>query len=332
MLRHQPSWPLLMKSLDDPHPDIQSVALRALGSIRARGSFPVLLERLQESVLRDLTTPPRNVLQATLAAFDPWCSSDLAPLLRHENWKLRYMAMDILRGMTYRRASGEPNYLLSPAVLGHEIAELLVNSLCRDTSAHVRGRAGEIIAFLPHSQSTAVLRELVCDHEWYVRLHTVQALASPRHSNAVILLALRNCLKDSHWRVREAAVNTLIALGGRGRQELYGSFLASHEPAVREQIVEMLERQGLMAGIIQDYGEGASGLGALMVEQLADGAAPRGFPEALRLSPPGIRQKFQERFLPYARFKMRLQEETPTNAEVGKHQQSPLEFPPVLAA
>jgi HEAT repeat protein len=332
MLRHQPSWPLLVKSLDDPHPDIQSVALRALASIRARGSFPVLLERLQEVVLRDLSAPPRKVLQATLAAFDPWCGSDLLPLLRHENWKLRFLAIDILRGMIYRSAAREPNFVLSSSLLAPEIADLLVTDLWRDASAEVRGRAGEVIAFLPHPRSTTVLNALLFDHEWYVRLHTVHALAQPCHSNAVMLLGLRECLYDSHWRVREAAVTTLLALGGRGRQELYTSFLTSHDQAIRDQVVEVMERQGLMANLLGDYSDGVGGLGALMVEQMADGAAPRGFAEALRVSPSSAQQKFQERFLSYARLKMWLQGEAPTNADVGTYQQSPLEFPPALAA
>ena len=69
MLRHQPSWRLLVDALDDAHSDIQCVALRSLASIGARDSFPVLVERLREVVLGDLTAPPLKVLQSTLACF-----------------------------------------------------------------------------------------------------------------------------------------------------------------------------------------------------------------------------------------------------------------------
>src|SRR5208282_5047896 len=45
LLRHQPSWPILVKALDDPHPDVQQVAVRSLAVIAEPQSFPVLLGR-----------------------------------------------------------------------------------------------------------------------------------------------------------------------------------------------------------------------------------------------------------------------------------------------
>ena len=88
-----------------------------------------------------------------------------------------------------------------------------------------------------------------------------------------------------------------------------------------------------MARLIARYGEGAHGLETLMVEQLADGAAPRGFPAALRMSPPATRQKFQERFLPYALLKMRLRGKR-SRAEIRPERtgNAALDFPPILAA
>jgi hypothetical protein len=332
VLRHQPSWPLLIEALDDRHPDVQSVALRSLASIRARGSFPVLLERLQAVVLGDLPAPPRQVLLATLASFDPSCGAALLPLLRQDKWELRFIAIDILRGMVCRSAALEPNFQLSSEALAPEISDLLLTDLWRDTSAEVRGRAGEVIAFLPNPRSTTVIHKLLSDPQWYVRLHTVQALTSQRHSNALMLPGIRDCLRDSHWRVREAAIHTLIALGARGRQELYENFLISDDQLIRGQIVEVMEGTGLMAWLVAEYGEGKGGLGALMVEQLARGAAPRGLPEIIRMSPPSARQKFRERFLPYTHLQMQRQEEATPNPAVEANQQSPLEFPPVLAA
>jgi len=331
-LRHQPSWPLLLEALDDPHPDIQAVALRSLASIRARGSFPVLLQRLQAVVLHDLPAPPPQVLQNTLACFDLLCASDLLPLLSQENWKLRFLGIDILRGMVYRNAARDPNFVLSSRTLAPEIADLLVTELWRDPSAEVRGRAGKIIALLLHPRATTVLRELLFDSHWYVRLHTVKALARPRHSNALTFLGIRECLRDSHWRVREAAITTLISLGERGRQELYASFLASQSQTIRDQIVEAMEREGLMATLIGGYGEGAEGLDARIIEQLAGGAAPRGLPEALRMSSPDVRQRFQERFLRYARRKIQLEKEALTRADIGTKLQAPMEFQRVMAA
>ena len=332
VLRHQPSWPLLANALNDPHPDIQFVAMRSLASIRARGSFAVLLDRLQAVVLGDLPAPSQRVLQAALASFDPSCSSALLPLLRHENWNLRFLAIEILKGMVCRSAAFDLDFQFSADSLAPEVTDLLLTDLWRDTSAEVRGRTGEIIALLPNPRSTMVLHRLLLDPQWYVRLRTVQALARPRHSNALMLPGIRECLRDSHWRVREAAIHTLITLGAPGRQELYENFLRSADQSNREQIVEAMERSGLMASLVASYGEGRGGLEALIVEQLAEGAAPRGLPEVLRASSAHTRQKFQERFLPYARLKNRPREGMPANLDVDTNLQSALEFPPALAA
>lgn len=209
---------------------------------------------------------------------------------------------------------------------------MLLTNLCRDPSAEVRGRAAEIIAFLADPRATSVLYKLLFDPQWYVRLRAVRALANLRHSTPYLLLGIRDCLRDSHWRVREAAMQTLIALGRRGRQQLYEHFLTSQDQATREQIVEVIERSGLMASLVEGYGEGAGGVEALMVEQFASEAAPLGLSGVLRMSNPQVRQKFLERFLPVAHFKMQLQEETSLEASAGTGLQQVLEFPSVLAA
>src|SRR5205814_2721689 len=51
LVRHQPSWPLLVKALDDPHPDVQTAAAGALAALREPQSFPALVERLRASAL-----------------------------------------------------------------------------------------------------------------------------------------------------------------------------------------------------------------------------------------------------------------------------------------
>jgi len=44
--------------------------------------------------------------------------------------------------------------------------------------------------------------------------------------------------------------------GAPGRQELYEDFLRSADQSNREQIVEAMERSGLMASLVASYGEG----------------------------------------------------------------------------
>ena len=332
ILRHQPSWPLLVRALDDPQSDIQSVALRSLATIRAPGSFPALVGRVHAVVLGKSASPSPRALKAALACFDLTCSAALLSSLRHPHRRIRILATDILRVMVCRDAALESDFLLRPEVCSPGIAEILLTNLCRDPSAEVRGRAAEIIAFLADPRATSVLYKLLFDPQWYVRLRAVRALANLRHSTPYLLLGIRDCLRDSHWRVREAAMQTLIALGRRGRQQLYEYFLTSQDQATREQIVEVIERSGLMASLVEGYGEGAGGVEALMVEQFASEAAPLGLSGVLRMSNPHVRQQFLERFLPVAHFKMQLQEETSLEASAGTGLQQVLEFPSVLAA
>jgi hypothetical protein len=164
-----------------------------------------------------------------------------------------------------------------------------------------------------------------------VRLRAVRALARSHHSTDLLLLGILSRLHDSHALVREAAIQTLISLGGWGRQQLFEHFLTSSDPLTRQQIVEAVECSGLLASLVENYSKGRGGLEALMVEQLASEAAPLGLSGILRMLNPPARQRFQERFLPYTYLKMQLQEETPWEGSETEQQQI-LDFPPVLAA
>jgi len=332
ILRHQPSWPLLVRTLDDPHPDIQSVALRALAAIHTPESFPVILGRLHAVVLEKCASPSLQALQAALVCFDLTSSADLLPSLRHPHGQIRLISTDILRVMVGRSASREPDLLLGPQVFSGEITELLLTKLCRDASAEVRGQVAEVVAFLSDPRAATVLYELLFDPQWPVRLRTVRALARSRHSTDLLLLGICDRLRDSHAHVREAAIQTLISLGERGRRQLYEYFLTSSDRRTRQQIVEAVERTGLLASLLEDYGKGTGGLEALMVEQLASEAAPLGLSGVLRMLTPPVRERFQERFLPYAHLKMQFQEEKPWEDDSATDLQQILEFPPVLAA
>jgi len=330
ILRHRSSWPHLVKALDDPHPDIQSVALRALAAIRAHESFPAILERLTTVALGGPASLSLRALRTALISFDLGCSAALVPPLRHPYPPIRALGADILREMVRREAARVPDFFLRPEDSSPELIELILSDLCRDASAEVRGRVAEVLAYLSDARATAVLHELLFDPEWYVRLRAVRGLASPRHASA--LAGVRACLRDPHWRVREAAIRTLIALGPLGRKELYECFLTTQDPILRDQLVVEIERTGLMASLINDYGHGRGGVEALAMEHLASQVAPRGFLEALLVSDPTVRQEFLQRFLPYVHFIMRLEEGAPTDAPIRHHLQQTLEFPPLRAA
>jgi len=331
-LRYQPSWPLLVNALDDRHADIQLVALRSLAAVGAPESFPVLRERLHAVVQGKTTSPPLQGLQAAMASFDLACAPALLSSLRHPDRQIRLYAAEILRTMVCREAAARPRLTLTAELLTPPMVDLLLCGLSVDTNAEIRARAAEVIVFLADPRATSVLRDLLLDHQWFVRLRTVRALVHLRQVAAPLHLDIRECLRDPHWRVREAAIQTLLLLGQGGRRQLYEHFLTSQDHTTREQIVEVIERTGLMSSLVEEYCEGTRGVDALLVEQLASEAAPLGLSGILRTLSPQIRQSFLDRYLPYTEAKMRFLRETQPEEESAISLQQILEFPPCVAA
>ncbi len=331
-LRHRPSWRLLATALDDRHADIQSVALRSLAAIGAPESFVVLQERLHAVAQGKSRSPSLPVLQAAMVNFEVTCLPALLHSLSHPDRQIRLCATEILRTMVCREAARRPDPAFAQGLLPSPIVELLLTGLSVDTSSEIRARAAEVIIFLADPRATSVLRDLLGDRQWFVRLRTVQALARSCPTVAPLHLDIRECLRDPHWRVREAAIQTLISLGREGKHQLYEHFLTSPDGATREQIVEVIERKGLMSALVEAYCSGTRGVDALMVEQLASEAAPLGLSGILRTLNPEVCQRFLDRFLPYVEAKMRFVGETRLDGEGAANLQPALEFPSYLAA
>jgi len=332
MLRYRPSWPHLVNALNDRRPDVQLVALRSLAALGAPESFPVLRERLHAVVQGDSACPPLQALRAAMVRFDLTCASALLPSLRHSDRQVRMHATEILRTMVRREAASQPGFKLTPELLTPQMLELLLAELPVDPSAEIRARAAEVIVFLRDPLSTSVLQGLLLDHQWFVRLRTVRALAQLRQQAAPLHLDIRECLRDPHWRVREAAIQTLISFGPKGKRQLYEHFLTSPDRIAHKQIVEEIERTGLMSALVEEYSTGTKGVDALMVEQLASDAAPLGLSGILRTLNPEIRRKFLDRILPSAEARMRSLGELRPDVEKPVSLQQILEFPPHLAA
>jgi hypothetical protein len=116
----------------------------------------------------------------------------------------------------------------------------------------------------------------------------------------------RHRLGDPHWRVREAAIQTLISFGPEGQRHLYVHFLTSPDRNTRDQIIEVIERAGLMASLVARYGEGRKCVDTFMVEEITSDTVPAGLSGILLTMSPEVCHKFMQRFLPYARAKRPL--------------------------
>ena len=331
-LRYRPSWPLLVKALDDRRPEVQFVALRALGAMGAPASFQVLRERLHAVVQGNSASPSLRGLQAAMASFDLACLPALLPSLGHTDRHIRLHSTEILRTIVCNEAARQPHLALTQELLTPQVLELLLAALAVDTNSETWARAAEVIVFLADPRATPALRNLLLDHQWIVRLRTVQAVAHLRQAALPLHLAIRGCLRDSYWQVREAAIQTLLSLGPAEANLLYEHFLSSPDPTTRKQIVEAIERRGLMSDLVEQYNKGTKGVDALMVEQLASEAAPLGLSGILRTLDPEVRLRFLSRFFSDAEARIRFQEGEQPAVKGAINPKHIVDFLPHLAA
>jgi len=295
LIAHRPSWPLLVRALDDPSPKVQWVATRALGAIREPASFPVLVDRLRRQALgkpsdsADESTegPPARATRSAMISFPLRCAAELDPLLGHVHPQVRVEATEVIRNMIWRAAaesSSPAHFILGPEDFPQDLAEVFLTRLGFDPSPEVRARAAAVMAYLAGWRAESVLAKLMGDEAWFVRLHAARAFAHPRFQPLAGRVA--RMLTDSHWRVREAATQTLIALGDAGVRQLIGHFFGDAGPDEargnghgrapgspdlysREQIAEEMQRAGLLYVLAEHYDAWASRDGSTAISQLA---------------------------------------------------------------
>lgn len=267
-IRHEPSWPLLVKAIDDPNPDIQMVAVRALADIHHPASFLPLVEQLHKAILGSSTSLSVRAVKTALVSFPLQSAKDLRPSLRHPNPRIRFLATDIIREMVEREASAKADFCLDRKNFDDETAATFLTELPFDSNPDVRARAALVIACLtgPHAAST--LFTLLEDSAWFVRLHAVRSLARHRFISAGDRIS--NVLTDTNWRVREAAVRTLRGFGRPGLDLLTSHFLATPDRYSREQVADEFQRAGLIPELLTRCAETGNGRETAVLRNMAE--------------------------------------------------------------
>jgi HEAT repeat protein len=268
VIRHQPSWPLLAKALTDPHPDVQSVAARALAAIGETESLPALLARLHDIILHPSSTISLRSVKSALVSFPLKEAPRLMPSLQHEHPRVRFMAVDIIREMVEREAALNEDFVLDASIFGPELGEVLLTHSCFDDNGDVRARSAPVISYLSDVRATPVLLTLLDDPQWFVRLHTVRALAKRKFMSQSEQISQR--LTDPHWLVREAAAQTLLVFGRTGVDQLAAHMLNTQDRYSREQIADEMQRTGLIPTLLAQYATSTDKQETLVLGQLAD--------------------------------------------------------------
>ena len=268
LLRHQPSWPILVKALDDPHPDVQQVALRSLAALREPQSFPALLDRMHKASTENHSPLSLYSLKVAMAKFSLSQAPQLLPSLRHPHPRVRSVAAEILREMAKSEPAGKPALFQYMSVFDRELA-----TLTSDADPEVRALAAEVIAHLDAVVSSSVLRRLLQDAQWSIRREALQTLA--QRPGLLPMAEAQGFLTDPHRMVRQAALRALLAYGREGVSKLYEQFLETEDESLREQILEELEHSGLILSLLQNYGESPGNLETRVVDRLVTMGATR---------------------------------------------------------
>ena len=261
LLRHQPSWPILIRALDDPHPDVQQVALRSLAALREPRSFPALLDRMHRTVTENHSPLSLYSLKAAMAKFPLSQAPQLLPSLRYSHPRIRAAAAEILREMAKSEPAGKPALFQYKSAFDRELA-----ALACDADPEVRALAAEVITRLDTVLSGSVLRHALQDSQWSVRRGALQTLA--QRPGLLPIAEVQGFLADHHRMVRQAALRALLAYGHEGVSKLYEHFLETEDGALKEQILEELEHSGLVSSLLQNYGESPGNLETRVVERL----------------------------------------------------------------
>jgi HEAT repeats len=268
LIRHEPSWPLLVKALEDANPDIQLVAVRSLAAIRHPGSFQPLVEQLHKAVLESAPVLSVRTLKSALVGFPLKNAGELQGSLRHANPRIRFLATDVIREMAEREAAGNPDFRLDRKNMSDEIVETFLKDLAFDANPDVRARSAPVIGCLTDQRAASTLFTLLEDSAWFVRLHAARSLANRRFLSEAGRIS--TALTDPNWRVRETAVRTLRGFGPAGVDLLTGHFLATRDRYSREQVADEFQRAGLIPELLARCAETGNGRETAVVRNLAE--------------------------------------------------------------
>jgi len=238
-------WAMLVGT-SDPHPEVQEICLRHLGQLADPATLPILIEELIAVIEGRSSQTVRNI-KTSLVQFSLEDVGAFAGALQHPNRRVRFFATDIVREIADRHSAS--------AVLGKndfspEIYRLFTEKFHLDESPDVRARAAVVISHFHDDTSAALLRKLLEDEVWFVRMHATRAAAHKLYLPLAGEVVQR--LTDPNWLVREAASKALIQMGDLGADFILEAFIHSQDRYTNEQICEELQRSGLLLTMLDN--------------------------------------------------------------------------------
>ena len=251
----------LCAALHDPSSQVRRVAIENMGRNRYPEAIPLLVEELRKAVEERNDLSLRS-LKAALICYRLEDLELFLPFLTSPSHRSRFFVIDTIRQICDRAAAkarltkNDFSPALCQAVLEH----------CQfDKFEDVRARSSYVVKHFRDQSAIEVLRRLMQDNNEFVRLHALRACADRFFEDLVPDIVTR--LTDERWRVREAAVQALHAMGTKGVDALFRFFVDCTDQFAAEQACEEIQREGFVPELLASMAAG--GDAGLLAENVA---------------------------------------------------------------
>ena len=235
------------EALSDPSPFVARANIAAMGHNPRQYELPFLLGLLKSAIQgsNNLALAP---LKNALVRYPMGYLDQFIPLLDDPNPLCRFAIVDCI-GQVCNAAP----HTLKASHFPEQLYRWFVEEAPQDTSVEVQSRSARVIRHFHDAAAVRTLRVLLRNENEFVRLHAVRACADPYYSELVGDIA--KGIIDMRWRVREASVKTLSTFGKTGRRHLAHYFLDTSDQFASEQIIEQMERSGVIFEMVSSLGE-----------------------------------------------------------------------------
>lgn len=234
----------LVEAAADPAREVRQTAVTWMGRARHAPLVPSLMAELERAIAQANEVS----VQAIKIALSSFRLTDLprfVPFLDHPDPGVRFAVVDVVRHIAAEAARGGR---LNKNDFSPDLHAAVLDRLIVDPSADVRARAAAVVRHFRDQRATRALRRLIADENEFVRLHAVRAAGDRFFGD--LLPDLTRALDDASWRVRDAAVRSLLPFGSSGLNELYRVFLESEDADRARQITDGLQRAGAMPTLL----------------------------------------------------------------------------------
>jgi len=234
----------LTAALSDPSSQVRRVAIEGLGRGRDPAAIPLLVEELRKAVGEGNDLSLRS-LKVALIRFPLQALESFLPYLTDSSRRCRFFVTDTIRQICDLAAAKSR---LTKKDFSPALYRAVVEQCQYDEFEDVRARSCYIARHFRDDNATEMLRRLMQDRNEFVRLHSLRAAADEFYEVLIPDVVAR--LTDERWLVREAAVQTLRAMGSNGRDALFQFFVGCTDRFAAEQACDEFQRRGVIPGLL----------------------------------------------------------------------------------